>query len=397
MPEKRVSVLAYSTVSRGSSGGTRHVDLFSRLDGWKARIFISDVNLHTRVRVKIDDGLIRTIPVLPYRNNGVARALNWLSYAFVGFLFGLRERVSVVYASSPHLFTGLAGWSLARCKRVPFVFEVRDLWPQVLADMGAMSERAILFRILRRIEHFLYRHATAVVILAEGSRQVVIAGGGDADRIVFIPNGADPEDFEPTEDRATLRARYGLSGRVFLYAGAHGPANGLSFLLDAAAELRDEYPDVNFILVGDGSHKKALMAEAHERGLDNIRFHDPVPKSEIRDLLAAADVGLHVLADVAVFRHGVSPNKVFDYLAAGKPVLSNCPGEVATIIEDAQAGVAVAPDALASGIRHMLDTSLAELHAWGKSGREFMATTWSSRERARRLSQLLEEVSAHEE
>ena len=372
------------------------MDLFGRIDGWQARIFVSDVNLHTKVRASKQDGLVRTVPVLPYRDTGLGRVMNWTSYSAVAFLLGLREKTSIVYASSPHLFTGLAGLSLACLKRVPFVLEVRDLWPQVLSDMGALSERSILFRLLKLIERFLYRHADAVVVLAEGSRAFVVADGAKADRVVFIPNGADPADFETDEDRTSLRARYGWSGTIFLYAGAHGRANGLQLLLDAAEELRDGHPDVTFVLVGDGSSKPALVSEARRRGLENVRFLDPVPKTEIRNLLAAADVGLHVLADVPIFRHGVSPNKVFDYLAAGKPVLTNCPGEVAAIVEEARAGVAVAPNELASGIRQVMATPPAQLQSWGASGRQFMAANRSSRQRASRLCQLLDGLVEHE-
>ncbi len=166
-----------------------------------------------------------------------------------------------------------------------------------------------------------------------------------------MPNGSDPAMFAVDDDRDTLRQRYGMTGFAVVYAGAHGPANGLGLVLDAAEQLQNDAPDVEFVLVGDGVDKEALVAEAAQSGLTNVRFLDPIPKSEMPGLLAAADAGLHVLADVPLFRYGVSPNKLFDYMAAGLPVVTNCPGEVEAIVTSAEAGIAVEPDEIDVAVR----------------------------------------------
>lgn len=394
MNSRRVLVLNHFAAPSGSPGGTRHVELFGRLRGWSPVILAANVNLLSRQR-QYDHGIFKTVWVAPYPSSNLGRILGWFSYAGTSFVAGLRQRnVDVVYASSPHLLAGLAGWALARIKRAPLVIEVRDLWPQVLVDMGQIQQRALLYRCLKALERFLYRHADAVVVLAEGAAADVVADGADGDGVVFIPNGADPEDFVVHEDRDALRRRYGMTSLVVVYAGAHGPANGLDLVLDAAEELKETEPGISFWLVGDGVSKEALQATARSRGLTNVVFRDPVAKDEIPRLLAAADVGLHVLADVALFRRGVSPNKLFDYMAAGKPVLTNTPGEVAALVQEAGAGIAVAPTGLADGVRRIATAGAEQRARWGADGRTFLAEHRSRQSLARRLEALLDDVAA---
>lgn len=389
---RRVLVLNHFAAPQGSPGGTRHVELFGRLRGWSPVILAANVNLLSRQRQYGND-ILKTVWVAPSSSSNLGRILGWVSYGATSFVAGLRQsKVDVVYASSPHLLAGLAGWALARSKRTPLIIEVRDLWPQVLVDMGQLQPDALLYRCLKALERFLYRHADAVVVLAEGASADVIADGAEADRVVFIPNGADPEDFVVHEDRRALREGYGMTSFVVLYAGAHGPANGLELVLDAAEELTESDPDISFWLVGDGVSKEALQSAARSRGLANVVFRDPVGKDEIPRLLAAADVGLHVLADVPLFRRGVSPNKLFDYMAAGKPVLTNTPGEVTALVEEAGAGIAVGPTGLAGGVRRMAAAGAEQRARWGADGQSFLAEHRSRRSLARRLEDLLDEV-----
>ncbi len=390
---RRVLVLNHFAVPRSSPGGTRHVELFGRLEQWDAVILASNRNLLTGNVDERDDS-IRMVWTTPPAANGAARKVHWASYAVTAVLAGLRQPTDLVYASSPHLLAGLAGWTLAKVKRVPLIIEVRDLWPQVLADMGQLPAASWLYRALKVLERFLYRQADAVVILAEGNRAAVVADGARADRVVFLPNGADPADFEVAEDRETLRSRYGMEGVVFLYAGAHGRANGLDLVLDAAEELRDSHSEISFWLVGDGLLKKDLQADAARRGLTNVVFRDPVPKQEMPALLAAADVGLHVLADVPLFRNGVSPNKLFDYMAAGLAVLSNTPGEVAELVTDAGGGLAVAPPGIADGSVRLAEMGVPGRSAMGRSGQQFIHEHRSRTVIADRLDILLNHAAS---
>lgn len=386
-------VLNHFAVPPGSPGGTRHVELFGRLRGWNPVILAANRNLLTRQEQQSDD-FFRTVWVLPSHAGSVGRVASWVSYAVTSLYAGLRlGDVQLVYASSPHLPAGLAGWVLAQVKRAPLVVEVRDLWPQVLVDMGQIRAGSVLHRGLKLVERFLYRHADAVVVLAEGSAVDVVADGAATGRVTFLPNGADLADFEVEERREAVRRHYGMTSTTLLYAGAHGPANGLEFVLEAAAELAATHPDLSFWLVGDGTRKDALIASARRRGLSNVVFGDAVPKREMPRLLFAADAGLHVLADVPLFRRGVSPNKVFDYMAAGLPVLTNTPGEVAALVENSGAGLTVEPAGLADGARQFAAASADQRRRWGENGRAYMATHRSRSMLADRLEDLLDSLA----
>lgn len=388
MRRPRVLVLNHFAAPRGEAGGTRHVELFSRLEGWEHLIIASDLNPQTGRRVGDSEGFV-TVPVVAYSSNGISRILNWVSYATRATLRGLRVgRVDVVYGSSPHLLAALAAWVLAVVKRAPFVLEVRDLWPRVLVDMNHMSESSPVYRILTLLEEFLYARARTIVVMAEGSRTELVARGIPADKIVYIPNGADPDDFLPSAPRPELRQRYGFTRTTAVYAGAHGPANGLDLLLDGASEV----PDVDVVLVGGGVLKDELRRDADRRGLTNVCFLDPVPKTEIPDLLAAADIGLHVLADVELFRSAVSPNKVFDYMAAGLPTLTNCPGLVADLVESAGGGIAVAPREIGYGLSRLSRLSAPECAGLANSGQRWIAKHQSRRAMAERLAATFHEV-----
>ena len=384
-----VLVLNHFAVPRGQAGGTRHVELFGRVEGWNHLILASNRNHLTGSRVEPSSGFV-PVPVTAYSSNGLSRIINWVSFAIAAFWRGLQVgKVDVVYASSPHLLAALAGWGLSVVKRARFVLEVRDLWPRVLVDMGQVRESSMTYRVLASLEAFLYRRAARIVIMAEGSRAALLARGVPEGNIAYIPNGADPSDFEPSLPRAELRRHYGFDKFTAIYAGAHGPANGLHHLLNAADAIRDL--DLDVVLVGGGVDKVGLQDSARKRGLDNVRFMDPVAKDEIPDLLHAADLGLHVLADVELFRTAVSPNKVFDYMAAALPVLTNCPGAITQLVSEAACGDATRPDEIDRALRTMYGRSSDELHRLGESGKDWMIRNQTRSAMALRLRTLLDE------
>lgn len=390
---KRLLALNHFANPIDAPGGTRLVELTERLDGWDSTIVAASRNLFTRAIQVSDHASYKAVWTTPYHDNGLQRLINWISYAGAAFVLGLvLPRPDLVYASSPHLLTGVAGWAIAVVRRTPFVLEIRDLWPQILADTGRLSAESKTYRRIKRVELFLYRRADAIVVLTQGVADAVADEGVPRERIALVPNGADPEDFVVTTDRATLRRRFGFTGLTVVYAGAHGPANGLDFVLDAAAELADELPEVQFVLVGDGLTKPALVARAQREHLHNVTFLDPIPKSEIPELLAASDVGLHVLADLPLFLYGVSPNKLFDYMAAGRPVLTNTAGEVGELVKQNDAGVVVGPTALASGVRQLAAAGTTTREQWGRNGQAFMAANRSRSLMATRLQAVLDRV-----
>lgn len=389
-PRRTVLVLNHFAQPKTSPGGTRHVELFSRLSGWNARVIASNRNLLDGSRV-IPSGVLETVAVTPYWGNGGSRILNWCSYAITSFTRGIRARpLDVVYGSSPHLLAALSGWAIALIRRKPFVLEVRDVWPQVLADMGTLAPSSIMYRMLERLETFLYRHADRIVFMAEGVRDHIESRGVSSDRLVFIPNGADADDFVPSGPREALRAHYRFEGVVAVYAGAHGPANGLDLLLDAATELASSHPQLRIVLVGAGATKPQLVERVRRDDIMNITFMDPIPKAEIPNLLAAADIGVHCLADVGLFRSGVSPNKLFDYMAAGLPVVTNTPGVVEAFVNASGGGLAVTPEGLAAGISQLVDMPASDRLQLGRHGQAHLEATRSRTAMAVLVEQVLD-------
>ena len=389
---RHVLVLNHFARPRHLPGGTRHVELFTRLDGWQARVIAGDKGLrgsdwHGR------DGLLETVRTVPYSANGIARVLNWVSFGAMSFARGVRMRpLDLVYGSSPHMLSALSGWAIARIRRVPFVLEVRDIWPKVLVDMGTLQKTSLIYRLLERMELFLYRHADHIVFMAEGVEGHLLAAGVDPDKVSFIPNGADTADFRPSAARDELRERFGFTRVTAVYAGAHGPANGLDLLLAAAKELQTDVPELAVVLVGDGVVKAALQKQVRAEHITNVRFLDPIPKDQMPDLLGAADIGIHCLADVELFRTGVSPNKLFDYMASGLAAVTNTPGICTDFVEASQGGVAVAPTGLADAFRRLAAMTAAERAELGRHGQEFLEANRSRTAMAARLQSLLDEL-----
>lgn len=389
--QRRVLVLNHFALPRSQGGGTRHIELFTRLRGWSSLIIASNRNNYTRARFTDRSPGFVTVPVPNYAGNGVSRVLNWLVYTVRAFLLGAAQRdVDVVYASTPHLLAPVAGWALAKRHRARFVLEVRDLWPRSMVELGHLREGSLLHRVLVRLEGFLYRAADRIVVVTGGWERHFATFGIPADQLVVVSNGADPADFQPTRTRAEARAALGLDGFVAVYAGAHGPANGLDVVLDAAREL----PQHTFLLVGDGLDKQRLVERARTEGLANVRFHDPVPKTELADLLVAADVGMHTLADAELFKEGMSPNKLYDYLAFGLPAVTNAGGEAEEVLDAAGAGFGCPPDGLATVLSKLADLDPVERQRMGKRGRAYVELHKSRSAMAERLRRTLVEVCA---
>lgn len=385
-------------VSPDSGGGTRHFELGRVLasNSWDVEIAASDLNYHTRrftrrtngsrvaVREHVGDVNFRWLWASPYEGNDWRRVWNWFSFARSLW----RERASIdppdiVIGSSPHLFAAVAAERLARTWEVPFVLEVRDLWPESI--VAARGKRGLAYYALSPLAMYLYRRADRIVVLAEGVKRYLVGKGIDPARVTVVPNGVDPTAFGPAGASGKSADHFTLA-----YVGAHGPANGLGAVLEAAAILRGD--GVRFLLVGDGPAKPHLQERASELELDNLEFRDPVPKQEIPRVLAEADAGLMVLRDAELFSYGVSPNKLFDYFAARLPVVCNVPGEVAGYVAAAEAGeqaVDASPEALVEAIRRLLERSSRERAAMGQGGRRWVEENRSRESLAGRLDGML--------
>ncbi|MDT3671423.1 MAG: glycosyltransferase family 4 protein [Aromatoleum sp.] len=305
---------------------------------------LSTAFAHGRRRGVVDDIEIIEFDLAYSNGDGfVKRALTFLKFALRSCGLAFTERYDVLFATTTPLTAGvpciLARWLRGK----PFVFEVRDLWPELPRAMGVIRNPLVL-GAMSALEWASYRSAHRLIGLSPGIVEGIAQRGVPRERIALVPNGCDlgifagtAEPWRPPQVRAT--------DLLAVFAGTHGMANGLDAVLDAAAELkRRGRDDIKLLLIGQGKLKAGLQARAEREGLDNVVFHDAVNKVRLAGLMAATDVGLQILANVPAFYYGTSPNKFFDYIAAGLPVLNNYPGWLAELIGQQRCGFAVPPD-----------------------------------------------------
>lgn len=298
----------------------------------------------------------------------------------------------LIFATSTPLTVGVSGMKAARHRRVPFVFEVRDLWPEVPIALGVLRNPFIKY-YARRMERNIYAAASRVIALSPGMREGIVRAGCAADRIEVIPNLSDTELFRPSSDRS-LDDRFGSEDDCrFVFAGAHGLVGGLDAVLDAVARLKAwGEKGVQFVFIGQGRERDRLIERSRREGLDPwIRWIGPLPKVELAEVLPRMDVGLMTVRNVeALF--DASPNKVFDYLASGLPTLMNYPGWLAGLIGEHQCGVVVPPDdpaAFAKAVLTLRDDAESR-REMGRRGRELAEQEFSLDKLAPQFVRVLE-------
>jgi len=293
------------------------------------------------------------------------RSAAFLRYAARASMLALRGDWDLIIASSTPLTVAIPAL-LAR--GTPFVFEIRDPWPELPAAMGLRLPGVI--GAMGRLAGAACRRAAAVVALTDGMGQTALARGTPADRLHVIGQGCDLDLFGPQISPWRPEAA-GSQEMLAVYAGAHGRANGLSLLLDVAARLRAAGERrVRLVLVGEGSEKPALIANATARGLSNVTFLDPLPKRDLARLLAGSQAGLLCLAPIPEFAEWTAPNKLMDYLAAGLPVLSNVPGEAARLLAQAACGETQTQAAALAEALSRLATKPVQREAMGLAARQ---------------------------
>jgi len=302
----------------------------------------------------------------------------------------------VIVATSPPLGVALTMWALSAWYRVPAVFEVRDLWPDCLAAEGLLANRLIL-RLLYKLEWIGYHRSRWVNVLTPAfERWLLERKGVPRSRISMIPNGADLDLMRPGPKENAVRRRLGLEGKfVVSYFGAHGRANALGQLLDAAALVKDEMPDVRFMLVGDGPLKKDLVERAKREGLKNVVFVDAVDKARVADYINASDVCTATLMGIEHYKM-YYPNKVFDYMCCGRPILIAIDGVARELVERAKVGVFAEPENPQSFRRALAalrdDPDLARRMA--ENGPPFVREHFSRETLARRFLEIVLDVAA---
>ncbi len=405
---KHVWVLNHYATEPDGAGGTRHFHLADRLVsfGWQATLIAASVELNTgRQRLapkeKLRRETLKGVPYLwirtpEYQGNGVGRMLNMLAYTWrvllPSYTRGL-PKPDVVIGSSVHPFAALSASWLARRHGTPFIFEVRDLWPQTLIDLGRLRERSLIASVFRFLERWLYRRADRIIVLLPRAVDYIAPLGIDPKKVVWVPNGVDVQGFPDPGAKLKVGDPFTL-----MYYGAHGQANGLDVLIRAMELVKERiaHPFIRLRMIGDGPLKPSLRQMAVAAGLEGnwVVFEDPVPKDQIPNIASQADAFVITVLDVpGLYRYGISMNKLFDYLAGHRPVVI-ASAAVNNPVDEAGCGLTVPPgnpDALAKAIVSLASMSLGQRNMMGARGRRHVEAAYDYGELANRLAGLLDE------
>ncbi len=399
-----ILIVHQAFASLDEPGGTRHYE-FARLlvkRGHRVTVIASPVSYITGLPSssarngagESAEGveILRAPVYAAHHKSFVHRMVAFFSFMLSSFWAGLHvKHVDVVWGTSPPIFQGVTAWALARLKRARFLFEVRDLWPQFAVAVGVLKN-PLLIRASEWLEQFLYRRADRLMVNSPGFARHVLDRGGRS--VEVVPNGADPLMFDPSAKGLEFRQTHGLQGRfVALYAGAHGMSNDLDVVLDAAKLLLAT--NIQLVFVGDGKEKPALQQRAAGLGLTNVTFIASLPKSQMPNALAAADACIAILKPLDEYKT-TYPNKVFDYMAAGRPVVLAIDGVIREVVDAANCGVFAAPGdamALKDAICKLAD-NVEESRVMGLNGRRYLEENFSRDKVTEKLVQLLENMQA---
>lgn len=327
---------------------------------------------------------------LPYSNSlsFLKRILIFLSFAFKSIKVAFTEQYDVLFATTTPLTAGIPGIFAKWLRRKPFVFEVRDLWPELPKAMGVIKNPIVLW-MMSILEWVSYHSADRLVGLSPGIVEGIVKRGIDPQKVASIPNGCDLDIFAQ-EQQAWRPEQVKSTDLMAIFTGTHGLANGLNAVIDVAVELQQrKREDIKLVLVGDGMQKQALQQRATDLKLNNIVFHDPVNKTKLAGLMASADMGLQILANVPAFYYGTSPNKFFDYIAAGLPVLNNYPGWLAELIQQKHCGFAVPPEnpqAFADALEYAADHR-DELVVMGENAQNLARSQFNRQELSQKFAE----------
>ena len=324
------------------------------------------------------------------------RMRNYASFCVSSALRGMTlPRPDVVIGSSPQLLVALSAWWIAFSRQLPFVFEVRDLWPESLTAVGVGSEDSLLHHSLAAIARFLYERADRVVVVTPAFKDHLIQRWRvPPEKIEIVENGVETDMFSPSppEASAALRRELGADSKFLVcYVGTMGMAHGLDTLLDAAATLQREKPDVLFLLIGEGAEKQRIQSLAQSQSLTNVRILDQQPRDKIPAFISASDACLVLLKKTDIFKT-VIPTKMLEFMSCARPVILGVDGQARQIIDEAGAGLVIEPEnavALAQAIKR-LEQDPANGRALGQKGRKFILQRFSRASTAEKYIDVLE-------
>ena len=404
-----VLLIHQAFASPKQQGGTRHLELGSRFvaSDNDFTIVASRINYATGESINSDgveeyDGVrvLRAPVVGGTAKSYLLRILSWISFMVTSTWTALRVRnVDVVMGTTPPILQAVSAWMVAALRRKPLLLEVRDLWPEFAIDIGLLRNPVLIW-FARRLEMFLYNRATHLLVNSPAYREYLISKGVPPEKVSFIANGVDPAMFATAIDGPTVenggvavRDEFHLHDKFLVtYSGAIGMANDLGIVLQAADRLRNR-EDIHFLIVGDGKERANLEATQAELKLSNVTFAGSRPKSDMPRYLAASDACLATLKDIPMFRT-TYPNKVFDYMAAARPIILGIDGVIREVVEAADGGVCVSPgnaEELASAVRQLADAP-DRGRDMGRRAREYVTQHFNRDQQADEFCELMTAV-----
>ena len=406
---KHLLLIHQAFASPAQGGGTRHYELGRHLlsRGHKFSVVSSNLSYLSGKPILERHGLfveqdIDGLRVLrAYAYPALHRSFAWRIFSFLTFtvsslLAGLRcGPIDLVMGTSPPIFQAFSAWMFAFLRRKPFLLEVRDLWPEFAIDMGVLRNPALIW-LSRRLERLLYARATHILVNSPAYRDYLLKLGVAPLKVSLIANGVDPAMFDPASLGQATRQKWGLQDKfVVTYTGAIGMANDLGMLLRAASRLR-EYSDIVFLIAGDGKERANLEAQSRELDLKNTVFTGTVSKAEVADMMASSNACAAILQNIPMFRT-TYPNKVFDYMAAGRPTLLAIDGAIREVIESSHGGIFVQPgddEALTRAILR-LRANPEEAHRMGELAHEYVTEHFNRQHQAEQFVSLVEGMAGN--
>ena len=393
-PEIKIHLLGKDLVARGHA-----VTAITGFPNYPSGKLYPGYRVRWRQWEQRDGVQILRLPLYPdHSRSRLKRVLNYLSFAASASVLGpaLCGSADVMWVYHPPLTIGIPSWWIGLLRRVPFVYEIQDMWPETLAATG-MLPSARVSTWLSRFAQFIYSRAAAITVISPGFKRNLVSKGVPADKIHVIPNWADEEIYHPVPRDEALAAEHGLAGRFnVIYGGNLGAGQALDNVLDAAERLRD-LSQMQFVLIGDGVDTVRLQAEAQARGLENVRFIGRQPAEQMPHFFALADVLLVHLKRDPLFEITI-PGKTISYLACGRPILSAVAGDAAEVVQRAGAGVACMPEdpvALSQAVRDLYIMPRAQREALGEAGRHTFLEHYTRRVLVPRYEALLLQVAQH--
>ncbi len=392
-------------ISPDMPGGTRHYDFAIELIsmGYDVYIFASDYSLQELEYKKLTKRQLYSIENVnginfvwvytsSYKKNNWKRLLNWINFP-LNFFKASRyiKKPDIVIGSSPQLFTAFAASRIAKRYRVKFISEIRDLWPNSLIELNEAFKYHPYTLLLYLLEKLVYLSSDDVIVFTESNREIINWKGVPSEHVHFISNGINPDIEVDDENALMIKNAMDINKFTLAYTGAIGIANNLSMMIDVAKELKKRQMDVQIVIVGDGPLKNKIRKSIESENLDNIILFEPISKSSVFDFLSIVDVCFITLKDLKLFRYGVSPNKLFDYMFAGKPVISAVGGWCNEIIDEAGCGIPVNPEdigAFVNAVDILYRTSEGDRRIMGDRGREYVIKHFSRKKLVQKMETL---------